>query len=87
MGRPPMGEVGQDRDALAFSVPDDPVRVGCGQVVDTARQGGEIHSSFPAGSVTTCTFTPCRRYLNGIRNHWPPALTHHTHIELLAYRD
>ncbi|KUL41809.1 hypothetical protein ADL12_11065 [Streptomyces regalis] len=35
-----VGEIGQDRNALALADPDDPVGAGCGQVVSPARQGG-----------------------------------------------
>lgn len=59
-----VGTASEDRDALAFADPDVILWVGT-TVKSWARPGGagKIHSSCPAGLVTTCTFTPCRRCL------------------------
>ncbi|GAA2532224.1 hypothetical protein GCM10010423_29820 [Streptomyces levis] len=47
-----VGTVGQDRDALALTNPDDPVGAGRGRVVDRRGRAGEIRSS---SLTTSCT--------------------------------
>lgn len=59
----PVGAAGEHGNALAFADLDDAVGAGCDRVVGPAGQGRRIHRTYPVGSATTWTFTPCRRCL------------------------